>query len=381
MKLFIEPLDVWLFRDGRPFNAGEDHVASSQFPPSPSVMQGVIRTLYLVQKGVSFEKYKDSDTCSARSVIGSPSDEPLPAGFLIKGPLVARSNGDVAELLWPMPADVRVQSPYAVVRPARAERIPKGFDSSLDGLAPLLPSDEGPEIPSGFLTLSGLQKYLAAKPLASSDVIPEEDIVKTDHRVGIGLEPGKKVVSEGLLYSPHFSSLRDKVGLAVEVSGVDGLAGKGLTRIGGEARGAAYREVDWQKPQEPPDLRRIITESGRFLLYLATPGLFRSTTSGEERYSSSPESWNDTGIPASAKLVGMAIGTPIAIGGWDMANNRPKPTKPGVRAGTVYFFDCEEQLTPQETGELFERRWFHALPGPHAQIGMGITLIGGWDYV
>ncbi|HXG18262.1 MAG TPA: type III-B CRISPR module-associated Cmr3 family protein, partial [Methylomirabilota bacterium] len=44
MYLFLEAIDVWLFRDGRPFDARSDHRAESLFPPYPSVMQGAIRS-------------------------------------------------------------------------------------------------------------------------------------------------------------------------------------------------------------------------------------------------------------------------------------------------------------------------------------------------
>ncbi|MCS6846435.1 MAG: type III-B CRISPR module-associated Cmr3 family protein, partial [Anaerolineae bacterium] len=52
MALFLSPVDVWLFRDGRPFDAGDDHYARSLFPPYPSVIQGAIRSHHLVVKGV-----------------------------------------------------------------------------------------------------------------------------------------------------------------------------------------------------------------------------------------------------------------------------------------------------------------------------------------
>lgn len=48
--LFMQAEDVLLFRDGRPFNAGSDHEARSLFPPPPSVIQGVLRSHYLVHK-------------------------------------------------------------------------------------------------------------------------------------------------------------------------------------------------------------------------------------------------------------------------------------------------------------------------------------------
>ena len=53
MQLFLEAVDVWLFRDGRPFDAGQDHSAVSRFPPYPTVIQGAIRSHHLVQTGVN----------------------------------------------------------------------------------------------------------------------------------------------------------------------------------------------------------------------------------------------------------------------------------------------------------------------------------------
>jgi CRISPR-associated protein Cmr3 len=51
--LFIEPLDVWLFRNGRPFNSQEDHTAQGTFPPFPSTMQGILRTHHLALHGIN----------------------------------------------------------------------------------------------------------------------------------------------------------------------------------------------------------------------------------------------------------------------------------------------------------------------------------------
>ncbi len=47
-SLLIEPLDVLLFRDGRPFSAGMDHLAGSVFPPLPSTIAGFIRSRLFV---------------------------------------------------------------------------------------------------------------------------------------------------------------------------------------------------------------------------------------------------------------------------------------------------------------------------------------------
>ncbi len=43
MRLFIEPTEPLLFRTARPFDAGENNLAESIFPPTPETLQGAIR--------------------------------------------------------------------------------------------------------------------------------------------------------------------------------------------------------------------------------------------------------------------------------------------------------------------------------------------------
>jgi CRISPR type III-B/RAMP module-associated protein Cmr3 len=57
MQIVIRPMDVWLFRDGKPFMAGEDHAAETLFPPSPFTLQGAIRTKVLADKGVNLAEF------------------------------------------------------------------------------------------------------------------------------------------------------------------------------------------------------------------------------------------------------------------------------------------------------------------------------------
>ena len=68
-QLFIRPVDVWLFRDGRPFSAGSDHRAESLFPPYPSVIQGAIRSYQLALKNVDLQ-----DRDAIIQTVGTPFD-------------------------------------------------------------------------------------------------------------------------------------------------------------------------------------------------------------------------------------------------------------------------------------------------------------------
>ena len=46
-SLLLNPTDTIFFRDGRPFNMGEDTYAQGIFPPPPSVLYGALRTAYM----------------------------------------------------------------------------------------------------------------------------------------------------------------------------------------------------------------------------------------------------------------------------------------------------------------------------------------------
>lgn len=384
MKLVLEPEDVWLFRDGRPFNAGEDHVAQSRFPPLPSVMQGVVRALYLLQQGISIDDYLNS---SENTVIGPLADGALPSSFQVKGPFVCRRGDTNVELLFPMPADVNVQPQYCRVQPAAEGRFASGSASSLPpDLRPLI--SEGRSDPAeGYLNASGLAVYLTGGGPSDSDVVAIDKILGHDYRVGIGMDSGTQTTREGMLYSAHFSALNDgrgaavasadrevsgkATGLAVSVEGVP-LNEHGLAWVGGERRCGRYHTVNWPDPEEPDGLREKVA-SGRFLLYLLTPCVFRS----DDGLCTWQPDWGAFGLPAP---VGVALPSSIDTGGWDMAAGKSKPGRAAVSAGTVYFFDYRRELEHAEVASLFEQHWFKPLPGPDAQIGMGIALIGGWDY-
>lgn len=58
MWLTINPLDVWMFRDGKPFTSGDSHIAQSLFPPSAFTIQGMLRWLLIEHSGVDWDEYR-----------------------------------------------------------------------------------------------------------------------------------------------------------------------------------------------------------------------------------------------------------------------------------------------------------------------------------
>jgi len=49
--IFIKAHDVWMFRDSKPFTAGESFFARSMFPPQPGTTQGLIRSFHYEHTG------------------------------------------------------------------------------------------------------------------------------------------------------------------------------------------------------------------------------------------------------------------------------------------------------------------------------------------
>jgi CRISPR-associated protein Cmr3 len=108
MWITIEANDVLMFRDSKPFAAGQSFVARSMFPPNPQVMTGVIRSAVVDAAGVSFPDFLQGKTPQIYDKIGNPQEEKPTLGNLkLRGPFVCKmSQNKPIELLFPLPQDV-----------------------------------------------------------------------------------------------------------------------------------------------------------------------------------------------------------------------------------------------------------------------------------
>ncbi|MFK5953735.1 MAG: type III-B CRISPR module-associated Cmr3 family protein [Desulfobacterium sp.] len=81
-QLFLNPVSSLYFGPPGAFNAGEDHVGESWFPPPISSFQGMIRTKLLQEVGVFNPRERVAD------LVGTP--DKLPEGWQLTGPFPAR---------------------------------------------------------------------------------------------------------------------------------------------------------------------------------------------------------------------------------------------------------------------------------------------------
>ena len=381
--LFIEAADVWLFRDGRPFSAGEGHIARSVFPPSPQTLQGALRALILNHSEISEEDYK-RENANAQTVIqkigkppkGGAHPEPGTLGdFAVAGPFLARweevSGKLVAVRYTPMPADiVQVKSggkkDYFALRPASNFQFE--CDKPSSHWRPLFPwrdvdDASEPEEP-GWLRETALTDYL--QDTTGWDLLLGKELFVPESRFGIGLDYANKRPTTGMLYQVEFIRPQSKVGLLARLTGKTQLPDpNGWLALGGEMRAARYRTVSDVSVMANASIAQPTTQ---LKLVLLTPAFFSGGWQPQEG------KWDTLFNEQNVQLVSAALGRPQRIGGWDIATNWHKPMRAFVPAGSVYYFQSDRPIVSPQTltetppGEL-----------PFGKMGFGQVAVGQWN--
>lgn len=365
--LFLRPVDVWLFRDGRPFDAGSIHRAQSMFPPYPSVIQGALRTHQLTIKNVDVnDKAKVVDT------VGDADDY---KGLQVRGPFVSKREGETVTLYFPQPADSIVATCYnsetkqdeICLKPAsRADQRPDSLKTS-QSLSLLGFRDESKKQTESFwLDYDSLQKYLggqAVKPKKAGELFQREQ------RTGIGMKP-ERVVIEGMLYESEYIRPRENVGLVIEMNnnGQDktNYNGQewesGILHLGGERRMAHFEQASASLPPAKPEIQK----GAGFKVYFATPAFF------EQGWK--PATWSKffDGL-RDEDLLTVAISSYEIIGGFNW-NADPehelahRPARRFVPAGSVYYF--------KNSGNAALKT--ESITDYGAEIGFGQIIIKEW---
>jgi CRISPR-associated protein Cmr3 len=203
-----------------------------------------------------------------------------------------------------------------------------------------------------------------------------ESLYVIEPRVGLARDYASRTAREGHLYAIGSLRLRDTVGFAVGVGGIDerlNPATASVMRFGGEGKLVRVScGQAWSLPR-CPDLSPRSNGRLRFRLLLATPARFRDwhppgfqvlPIDGETR-------WKGRLSGIEFEILSACAGKRVRLGGWNLAESAPKPLQACVPAGTVYF--CETDAAPESVAQLHGQGF-----GDGAQIGFGLTLVGRW---
>ena len=202
MQIFIQPSDVLLFRDARPFSAGEGHRAKSIFPPYPNTTQGVIRSKVLAERCGNYQLYRDGClncskqiNCSIPDEIGRPAKDGIDKGsygaMQIKASLIAKYYNSELTAYFPVPADVvqvknknnpTADSKLDYLQPL-SQKLP-GYHDLSTPLLPLWTSETTPvETVQGYWSHQDLANYLLSEQ--PNNFIQSSKLYEYEARLGI----------------------------------------------------------------------------------------------------------------------------------------------------------------------------------------------------
>ena len=399
-RLFIEPLDVLIFRSERPFIARESHVAKFSKIIFPLTFEGAIKSKiflefckrknYLpsdfqrkkkrdrkrdetendvkksLEKLVNFVKEKiskDAELPEILEVIGYP---PAVVGYDINKLLEILETPPLN-----YPSKINVLGVFFSKKDKKEEYFPipndivrkDDKDDEILKLTPILKGEL--KIPNtenyvcfsthskikqniGLMSFNALKDYLWGGKPNKSQII--DNPYKTELRTGIQLKKGTKTTVTGHLYTAEFLRLKDwkkHWGFVVWIEDEHGLLDEYLSkneneviRLGGEGKGAICTKIDEINLADKlgfSDLIEKINEERKFKLYLASPSYFNGHEPPSDRLE------KELGVK-ELRLRAKLPGKPIYIGGYDFAMNMEKPLRRWVNAGAVYYYEFDGEI-------------------------------------
>jgi CRISPR-associated protein Cmr3 len=353
----IKPFDTLFFRNARSFSMGDDSWADGVFPPSPSVIYGVLRSAWFAEHMEEFKKAATLEDPTLKLRIkkfyyesGGSSYLPLPAD-LVAGKTNS-SNDKVVDLFPLKIRDIRSRASSSPLQSILVS--PKGSGEVVSS------------VEAGIMSIKLFRDYLQGE-FAGLKAQKLESFRILEPKIGIARSNHSRSAEEGMLYRVGMSRLNN-LSMVVEFEGIS-LPEAGFLKIGGEGKGASYKSLESKLFElAPPD-----AVDGLFKAYLLTPAVFSKGWIPGWLDDNSLEG-SPPGSPGRVRLITASLTPPLRLGGFDMKKQKAKPMRTAVGAGSVYYFECIDG-NPVDLA-----RWFHEKPisddEGDCNQGFGICLAG-----
>jgi CRISPR-associated protein Cmr3 len=358
----LTALDALMFRDGRPFNQGDEgsDAAVSRFLPPPPTIAGALRLMFANALG-----YKSQEDWKA-GVLGDgvnwQDDKACQLGPLsFSAALLSDTDG---KLLYPCPQHLAKAEGHPVIAllPGKPLDCDLGKAVRLPAAKPCMKDVE--TYAGNWLTHEGMANLLAGTLPEKEQIIAQDKLYAFESRVGIGRDSDTRKARDGALYTASFVRMADGVSLVQPVSGLDPTLAKaqGLQRFGGEHRSAFIEP--FKNAFSLPDAPKSLTGTGGKFRYIAialAPVVLDKVL--------------EPGGPVpglEGHLVSACFGKPHMLGGWDSQNKTPLPMRPVLPAGSVFFMEADDEAKAlARHGEFI---------GSFGAWGFGQVLIASGDW-
>jgi CRISPR-associated protein Cmr3 len=357
MEIRIEPLDTLFFRDGKPFEKGEDTWADGTIIPNPTVLYGALRTAFATENDITFKELADGDRLDKNEFkvqgiyyrIGSDNLLPLPLDLVEYD---KKPNVKVAEK----------EAKRYEVKPLIVKKV--DIISSKQGIKNhfLVSKEKGiqvEELENGLIVTTELARYLKGE-LEDTKAYKLSDYSKNEPKIGIGRENDTKVSEDGNLFRVDMKRGDGfQIGVTVDI---DRKYNYGeLIRLGGETK-----LVQLYSTRIP---MRVIREqidfsSGHFKVYFSTPATLKDGT---------PTALLTDLIGSEPTLITSTIGKSLHIGGFDMAKKEPKTMYKCIPAGSVFYYKADKDIS------LLNNEQGTSLSDELAEQGFGVCYFGTWN--
>ena len=410
--LFLEPLDFTFFRTPRPFFAAEVLTAQGTFP-LPQAIYGAIRSMILLDPDHGCRELETFGReggckscahvadCRIPGLMGTPDHH---GSLGLKGPVLARrTDAGRLEAWFSAPRVlVRAGRDLDVLQPAQLPGNDPFSSREKDDLnLAIMVTPHGTEYdkPAGedhLVSAGGLARILKGQPPERDQVKPLHELFRPEPRVGVALRMGaqgcERTVEPSHLYTVCCHRPAPGTGFLVELDGIEhkDMSWPAVTFLGGERRAAAvHSRIDEAAWLPEPEVT-----SHRLRLCLITPAIFKNGWAPEwlvnaRGPSAGPVSLLERfgGGTARVRLVSAAVGSPVAVGGFQMALLRkkngfpaqrgPRPIRLAVPAGSTYDIEILNGDTARIAAAISKQ----GISEQEAEAGFGVTVAGHWEPV
>lgn len=317
MLIRLDAFDTLFFRDGKPFEMGDDTWANGMFPPLPSVFYGALRTAYASQYNISVNDIDAKTKC-----------------LKIKG--IYLDTG--SSLVYPMPLDyVELKDKENYVKHLQLLKVDAFVSAKSFDFVPYIQEEVEQNTEAVFSTKQ-LNDYLQGNT-SEQKIQNYTDFVTTENKVGIGRENETNIAKDSKLYRVALRRLENnkaqKLSFIIdyEFTGLESQEITGSFKLGAEGKIVKFKPYNTTIVKQP-----TIKESKYFKVYLSSPAIFTKN----EKEAHLPD-FEKHFADYDVKLLTAIIGKPFRIGGFDMVKREPKKMKTAVPAGSVYYFEIQNQ--------------------------------------